>query len=121
MTTPLPKMTGQTGSYFATVAGWPPLAGRRIPCVHRYFLTGLDYHDPALGTRTLNAMNADYFDVMRREMRVVVTSDTVTRRNGCLTFKRRGYVAIYVVASMTVAANWFSLVLSPERIDVAAR
>jgi len=93
------KATGRQGWWFAEVDG---LA---LPCLHKYWLKGLDYHDPFLRHegKGLEAKIKEAVDAMMVGKLVVLTTDKATLdRDGNVTaFERTGYVAIFEVDDVT--------------------
>jgi len=89
------KATGQRGSWFAKVDG------EQLPCVHKYWLKKLDYHDPYV--REVDGLPAskvsEFVDAIQSGKRVVLTDDTPHMGpEGYPTgFTRKAYVAIYQV------------------------
>ncbi|MBX5239501.1 hypothetical protein [Rhizobium sp. NLR22b] len=89
------KATGRRGSWFAKVDG------EQLPCVHRYWLNKLDYHDPYIReTDGLPASKVvEFVDAIRNGERVILTEDTphIGPEGYPTGFARRSYVAVYQV------------------------
>lgn len=91
----LKKAIGQRGSWFASVDG------EQLPCVHKYWLTGLLYHDPYLLTGpTMTAAKIDeYIQAISQVRRVILTDDTpqLDGYGKAVGFKRNAYIAVFEV------------------------
>ncbi|MCH4548255.1 hypothetical protein MK632_21180 [Rhizobium changzhiense] len=89
------KATGQRGSWFAKVDDG------KFPCVHKYWLKKLEYHDPYI--RESDGFPAtklnEFIDAIRTGQRVILTDDTPHMGpDGYPTgFTRKAYVAVYQV------------------------
>lgn len=81
MRMPRKRAVGQQGSWFATVDG------EALPCVHKRFLSGLDYHDPVEG----EPLPEGYVKAIGKGTVILTKSRKIEDGK----FERSGYVAIY--------------------------
>jgi hypothetical protein len=65
------KAVGQRGSWFAKVEG------EELPCIHRYWLKGLDYHDPFVRHQDGHpvAKIKEFVEAVADRKRAVLTED----------------------------------------------
>ncbi|MBL0934243.1 MAG: hypothetical protein IBJ07_05790 [Rhizobiaceae bacterium] len=88
------KATGKRGSWFALVEDeW-------LPCVHKHWLKGLNYHDPLLRHEGSVAPKiAELVDSIRETKKVVLTEDKVsmTGDGSVVGFDRSAYIAVFAV------------------------
>lgn len=91
------KATGQTGSWFAKVDGIP------LPCVHKHWLNGLNYHDPfhRHDGANDNKIN-ELVSAIQNSSRVILTNDepTIDHSGEVIGFKRTSYIAVFSVADV---------------------
>lgn len=109
------KAMGRQGWWFAEVDGVP------LPCLHKHWLKGLNYHDPFLRHegKGLEAKIKEAVDAIMIGRRVVLTTDNATldKAGNVTAFNRSGYVAVYEVDDVTYSkADGLRLRLA-KRID----
>ena len=87
------RAKGQRGSRFAEVRG------ESLPCVHRHWLAGTQYHDPNM--RAGVPPWPDFIAAIHQKRRVILTRDAVHGTGETIGFERQGYIAVFGVTDIT--------------------
>lgn len=108
------KAIGERGSWFATVDG------ERLPCVHRYWVTGKLHSDP--GYLEGEGKWPEFVDAIREKMKVILTKDepigAPDKKSGVV-FKRTGYIAVFSVADVCTNEHGLHFKLLERLYDLA--
>ena len=93
------KAVGQRGSWFVKVDGV------ELPCMHKHWLKGLDYHDP-FKRHSDESSNTKFEQVAKATKmlgKIVLSDDNATLdQNGdILSFERTKYIAVYAVSGVS--------------------
>ena len=99
---------GKRGSWFAEVDG------ETLPCVHKHWLQGRQYHDPqaAPGQPPWD----DFIAAIKSGRKVVLTRDTYL---GGIRFERTGYVAVFTVDDVAASDGALTFKLTDRVVDLA--
>lgn len=96
--TDIKKAVGKRGSWFANIDG------HSFPCVHKYWITGLQHHDQfRYRGSEIETKVAELVEAVRNGKRVILTNDTPLFDSNCELsgFERTSYIALYAVEDVT--------------------
>lgn len=105
------KAKGHRGSWFATVKG------EKLPCIHRHWLTGLEYADPGYED---TPKFAELVTALKDKGKAVLTNDEYLGDHAeNHAFRRTGYIAVFAISDVTVGDGHLKLRLTERLEDLA--